>query len=66
MNENLKQWKYEENIARIYGWDFSHIDDKYLEEELSWNYKNIINKYLKPNDILLDIDTGGGFVLWCD
>lgn len=60
MNENLKQWKYEENIARIYGWDFSHIDDKYLEEELSWNYKNIINKYLKPNDILLDIDTGGG------
>lgn len=60
MNENLKQWKYEENIARIYGWDFSHIDGKYLEEELSWNYKNIINKYLKPNDILLDIDTGGG------
>ena len=60
MNENLKQWKYEENIARIYGWNFSHIDGKYLEEELSWNYKNIINKYLKPNDILLDIDTGGG------
>ena len=35
----------EEKSAHIYGWDFSHIEVKYEEEKLSWDYKNIIEKY---------------------
>ncbi len=60
--EKLKQeWLEEEKIAHIKGWDFSHIHNRYEEEsDLPWDYKKIIQKYLKPQDKLLDIDTGGG------
>lgn len=54
-------WKKEEKIAHIKGWDFSHIDGKYDEEkDLPWDYKSIVNQYLKDNMELLDYDTGGG------
>lgn len=60
--EKLKRyWKSEEAIAHIQGWDFSHISGKYsVENDFPWNYKNVINSYLKDTDSLLDIDTGGG------
>ena len=54
-------WKEEENQAHIHGWDFSHINDRYEEEEdLPWDYKEVIRKYLTDEMELLDIDTGGG------
>ena len=28
----IESWKNEERIARIHGWDFSHIDGRYTEE----------------------------------
>ena len=57
----LSEWRKEEKIAHIHGWDFSHISNRYTEEtDLPWNFKNIILKYLKPEMKLLDIDTGGG------
>lgn len=57
----IANWKYEEEIAHIHGWDFSHINNRYSEEnDLPWDYKTIILEYLNPNDLLLDIDTGGG------
>jgi len=57
----LSQWLEEEKAAHIHGWDFSHINDRYTEEtNLSWNYRAIIEAYLKADDQLLDIDTGGG------
>ena len=59
-NELIKCWKAEENIAHIHGWDFSHIEDRYAEEELPWDYRQIILDYLKPEMRILDIDTGGG------
>lgn len=60
--DKLKQiWLEEEKIVYIKGWDFSHINDRYDEEDdLSWDYKKVIKKYLKPKHILLDVDTGGG------
>lgn len=60
--EELKSyWKSEEKVAHIHGWDFSHINDRYMEEyDLKWDYKEIIESYLGENDTLLDIDTGGG------
>ena len=54
-------WKQEESIAHIKGWDFSHIDDRYEEEEsLPWDYAAIIREVLKDEMKLLDYDTGGG------
>ena len=61
-SEELKAvWKSEENCARIKGWDFSHINDRYDEEgDLPWDYGEIVRDYLKSDMKLLDYDTGGG------
>lgn len=57
----LQEWLREEEIAHIHGWDFSHIRGKYEEgNDLPWDYRDIIKKYLSPDMKLLDIDTGGG------
>lgn len=59
--ELIKKWKAEEEIAHIHGWDFSHIEGRYMEEEaLPWDYRAEILKHLTPNMRILDIDTGGG------
>jgi len=59
--ELLKEWLEEEKVANIKGWDFSHINDRYEEEDnLPWDLLVIIKKYLKPNMRLLDMETGGG------
>jgi len=60
-NELIKNWKAEEEIAHIHGWDFSHIDGRYTEQDdLPWDYRKEILRYLKPEMRILDIDTGGG------
>ena len=60
-NALIAQWKAEEAIAHIHGWDFSHIDGRYAEEDdLPWNYRDEILCRLAPDMRLLDIDTGGG------
>ena len=62
--ELVASWKEEEKIAYIHGWDFSHIDGRYLEKnELPWDYRETVLRYLKPDMKLLDVDTGGGEVL---
>lgn len=63
--ELKKYWKQEENAAYIKGWDFSYIDGRYrsYEDELSWDYKEIVRGFLNPFAKILDIDTGGGEVL---
>ncbi len=59
--EKLREnWLTGEYEATIKGWEFSHIEGKVKEDELPWNYKHIIQKYLKSTDKILDIDTGGG------
>lgn len=52
-------WKNEEKIA-FKGWDFSYLDKRWEEEQLPWDYKLIISKYINPSDRLLDMGTGGG------
>ena len=59
-NERINQWKQEEEIAHIHGWDFSHIDGRCVEDPLPWDYRQVIGEYLRPEMKLLDIDTGGG------
>lgn len=63
--ERLKeQWKKEESIAHIHGWDFSHIDGRYEEgKDMPWNYVEVVQKYLMQDFKMLDIDTGGGELL---
>jgi len=57
----IEEWKAEERIAYIHGWDFSHISGRYTEQDdLPWDYRRVIGKYLTPDKRLLDIDTGGG------
>ena len=62
VNELRTEWLAEEEIAHIKGWDFSHIEGKFKseEDEMPWDYAQVIKKYLKPTDRILDIDTGGG------
>ena len=60
-NELIENWKSEERIAHIQGWDFSHIAGRYTEEDdLPWDYREVILRHLTPEMKILDIDTGGG------
>lgn len=63
--ELKKYCQSQEAVAHMKGWDFSHIKGRFqsYEKNLPWNYKDIVKKYLKPQDKLLDIDTGGGEML---
>lgn len=55
------EWEAEEKIAHIHGWDFSHIEGRYEEEDdLPWDYRQIIDEYRCDDMKLLDFDTGGG------
>lgn len=60
--ETLRRaWQAEEDQAHIRGWDFSHIAGRYSEEEdLPWDYGAIVQEALRPDDRILDWDTGGG------
>ncbi len=59
--ELIDKWLHEERIAHIRGWDFSHIEGRFeAEGDLPWDYREIVERYIKPEDYLLDIDTGGG------
>ena len=61
INQLIKSWKDEEQIAYIHGWDFSHIHGRYTEQDdLPWDYRAVIEAYLHPRMKILDIDTGGG------
>jgi len=61
LEHHIEYWKQEEAIAHIHGWDFSHIEGRYTEEEsLPWDYRQEILKRLTPEMRLLDVDTGGG------
>ena len=57
-------WKEEEDQARIHGWDFSPIQNRFEEErDLPWNYRRLVQEYLREDMDLLDYDTGGGELL---
>ena len=44
------------------GWDFSYLTDsgRMQESATSWNYRELVEKYLKNTDSVLDMGTGGG------
>ncbi|MEM9949977.1 MAG: class I SAM-dependent methyltransferase [Chloroflexota bacterium] len=42
------------------GWDFSHIHDRWQNDNPPWDYKAIVEEHLSQVDSLLDMGTGGG------
>jgi len=58
--DRVTQWLEEQRIAQMIGWDFSHIEDRYEQDETPWDIREIIKSYLQPDYQLLDMDTGGG------
>ena len=61
-SEKLReQWLAEEAIAHIHGWDFSHLEGRWEDEEaLPWDYRAEVLSALRPDSRILDMDTGGG------
>lgn len=57
---NLKEKLLKEENIGIHGWDFSYIEGKYEQEEIPWDYKEIVCSYLNQELKILDMDTGGG------
>ena len=56
------QWEAEETHG-MEGWDFSHIAGRWDEPGPPWDYRRIVQAYLRDTDLLLDMGTGGGEVL---
>lgn len=60
-DELRRAWLAEEDRAHMRGWDFSHIEGRYSQQDdFPWDYREIVLSELKDEDRLLDTDTGGG------
>ena len=57
--ELLAQWRREASLGMT-GWDFSHLNGRYLPPALPWDYAAKARDFLKPGVRLLDMGTGGG------
>ena len=57
---DLKEFWEKEEKQSMKGWDFSHIEGRWSEEPLPFDYKKMIQSQLKSKDTLLDMGTGGG------
>ena len=47
-----------ETNGKLDGWDFSRVRARY--DPVPWNYVDVVRQYLKQQDRVLDIGTGGG------
>lgn len=56
-------WRAEEADFNLKGWDFSKISGRWDCPDSPWDYRMIVKSYLRDDDILLDMGTGGGEVL---
>lgn len=58
-NELVESWKREEQEP-FTGWDFSHLDNRMLEEQAPWSYSTRACDLMHQSSSLLDMGTGGG------
>lgn len=56
----LKRKCLAEEAAGFSGWNFSHLANRWKDEQQPWDYEQILRQYLKPEHRLLDMGTGGG------
>jgi SAM-dependent methyltransferase len=64
MRESYSQRALDELLADVAprrGWDFSSM--KVLRQPVPWNYKDLVPRYLRRADYVLDVGTGGGETL---
>jgi len=47
-------------VGEIHGWDFSRVRAR--RDPTPWDYSEVVKRYLRPSDHVLDIATGGGEV----
>jgi SAM-dependent methyltransferase len=47
-----------ETNGKLDGWNFSRVRVQY--DPVPWNYVDVVRHYLKPQDRVLDVGTGGG------
>jgi len=47
-----------ETNGKLDGWNFSRVRARY--DPVPWSYVDVVRQYLKPQDRVLDIGTGGG------
>ncbi|WP_261805537.1 class I SAM-dependent methyltransferase [Lapidilactobacillus luobeiensis] len=57
--DQVDQWQAESQLA-MHGWDFSHLDGRWENEPLPWDYQAVVKANLKDELMWLDVDTGGG------
>ena len=55
----IAQWQAEERQP-FSGWDFSHLQGRYHEEQPPWSYLDLARELLQNADFALDMGTGGG------
>jgi len=63
MLEAYSQDALDELLATVtprQGWDFSRMN--VLRQPVPWHYQDVVERYLRPGDTVLDIGTGGGEV----
>jgi 2-polyprenyl-3-methyl-5-hydroxy-6-metoxy-1,4-benzoquinol methylase len=62
--KNLYEYLTKEYNAPFSGWDFSYLNGRMEEDAIPWNYKEMVEKNLSKEKVLLDMDTGGGEFLY--
>ena len=58
--EQLKEFWLKEEKHAFHGWDFSHLENRWITISESWDYEKIVREHLHPKNYLLDMGTGGG------
>lgn len=58
--KQLKEALLKEEAKAFTGWDFSYLKGRWKDEQIPWDYKEIIQRYLTSDMKLLDMGTGGG------
>lgn len=58
-DELLESWLREE-VQPFSGWDFSHVEGRWVEEDAPWSYTEIARAALRGVRSAVDLGTGGG------
>jgi SAM-dependent methyltransferase len=58
-NELIEAWKHEERQP-FFGWDFSHLNGRMMEEQAPWSYTSRAAELMQKAASVIDLGTGGG------
>lgn len=63
MSRSFEELVSEARAHPFEGWDFGYIEGRYVEGELPWDYRAILDQKLESAESYLDLGTGGGELL---